>query len=464
MTDKLTTILKAIGESFKGDITLKMNSSIFYQILQEGDNDFIQFKEKITNDWREFKQKNVTRIIKKSYSTFFYQNFHQYFLMYLERFCGLKKTSLTLSSIEKVSEESLFLEYTYFLSPREEKSFEDFSKNTDDSSDDNGIYSPFGYFYLIISILGVILRKLLSEKFFVHLDGAIIKNGQVKNNIHFLIVIKSSKDDVYENYYLMFLYYFLRQIKEIPENYFETLLQGRERLYQIANDIYPLAKDKLVDLLYYFYKKCTLLENFSPLLDFLNFVCSRVEDSVFSKFDIIRDDFLRNLNYSDEKRNALIKIFDYLDKKSTLYSTFQANNLPSEKNQLNLFLLYTKYYFGSGSLELLEVGDLLFLPEKFQIKLNELNEDLTHPIDANSIKNIQKFLNYFSTLTNIENPNFFFKFIFKKNISEINYNFLRTFLRSLNININKIIDRENAILSKNTDDEVLDFQLIIDHI
>ena len=74
---------------------------------------------------------------------------------------------------------------------------------------------------------------------------------------------------------------------------------------------------------------------------------------------------------------------------------------------------------------------MLFLPEKFQIRLNELNEDLTHPIDANSIKNIQKFLNYFSTLTNIENPNFFFKIIFKKNISEINYNFLKRVNRDL---------------------------------
>ncbi|MFW9952776.1 MAG: hypothetical protein ACFFKA_21860 [Candidatus Thorarchaeota archaeon] len=456
--------MKTIGENVKGKVTLKMNSSSFYQILQENDGQLTQFKEKVAKEWREFKQINDARIIKKTFSTFFYQYFEEYFQIYLERFCGLEKASLILNSKEKVSDENLFLEYTYYISPKEESSFEHFASIYEDATDGYGVNSPFGYFYLIITILGVILRKILGEKFTVNLDGAIIKNGQIKSNIHFLIVIKSSKDVVYENYYLMFLYYFLRQIKEIPEDYFNKLLQGRERLYEIANDIYPLAKEKLVDLLYYFYKKCNLLENFSPLLDFMNFVCSRVEDSVFNKFDIIKDEFLTNLNYSNEKRNSLIKIFDFLDKKSTLYSTFQANNLPSEKSQLNLFLLYTKYYFGSGSLEALEVGDLLFLPEKFQSSLNKLNEGLDHSIDANSIKSIQKFLNYFSVLTNIENPNIFFQLIFKKDIAQMNYFFFKSFLRSLNMSIIRIIDHENALLAKSSNEELLDFQIIIEHV
>lgn len=465
MVEKLEAILKSIGENVKGNnLTLKMNSSMFYEILQEKELEYIQFREEIKRDWEDFKQKNLDRIIKKTYSTFFYQFFHKYFKTYLDLFCGLDKKSLQLNLKEKVSEENLFLEYTYLLSPKEESSFDHFASKFNDFAGGNGITTPFGYFYLIISILGVILRKILGEKFLIVLDGAVIKNGQAKNNFHFLIVIKNSNDDVFENYYLMFLYYFLRHIKEIPEDYFERLLKGREKLYEIANQAYPLAKDRLVDLLYYFYKKCNLLENFSPLLDFMNFVCSRVEDSVFSKFDIVRDEFLKNLNYSDDKRNSLLKLFDFLDRKSTLYSTFQANNLPSEKAQLNLFLLHTKYYFGSGSLEALEVGDLLFLPEKFQSKLNKLNEVLDHPIDANSIKEIQKFLNYFSILTNIENPDIFFNLIFKKDIAQINYNFFKTFLRSLNINLNRLIERENNKLSRDPDNELLTFKTIVDHI
>ena len=79
------------------------------------------------------------------------------------------------------------------------------------------------------------------------------------------------------------------------------------------------------------------------------------------------------MEYSVEKKNSIIKIFNFLDNKSTLYATFQANNLPSAKSQLNLFLLYMKYYFGSG-LEALEVSDLLFIPEIFKTTLNQYNK------------------------------------------------------------------------------------------
>ncbi|GAG20417.1 unnamed protein product, partial [marine sediment metagenome] len=255
----------------------------------------------------------------------------------------------------------------------------------------NGVTTPSGYLYLIISILGIILRKLLDEKFYIVLDGVVLKNGE-ENALNFLIVIKNSKDELFENYYYMYLYYFLKYFKEVPEQYFGKLLAGRERVYQIALDEYSSAKENLVDLMYYFYKKCNLLGNFSPLLDFLNFVCSRVEDSVFPKLDIIRKEFLRNFDYTDEKKNALLRIFDFIDFKSTLYSTFQANNLPSQKSQFNLFLLYTKYYFGSGSLEALEVSDLLFLPDDFKAKLNDYNSKTENVINSNTIGEVQEFL------------------------------------------------------------------------
>ncbi|GAH36047.1 unnamed protein product, partial [marine sediment metagenome] len=101
---------------------------------------------------------------------------------------------------------------------------------------------------------------------------------------------------------------------------------------------------------------------------------------------------------------------------STLYSTFQANNLPSPKSQLNLFLLYMKYYFGSG-LEALEVGDLLFLPKVFKDTLNQHNKDVEEVIGANSIKNVKEFLNFLSALSNIKNIDLFFQRIFNKNLN-----------------------------------------------
>jgi hypothetical protein len=459
----LNSILDYLGDHIKGKgFSLKLNSNVFFDIIGKQSEKFQEFQKLIKSDWSNFKLQNQNRILKKTFTTFFYIHFPNYFKYFMSNFCGFNEKNLNLVIKEKVSDDNLFLEYNYLLSEDEEKDFTAFSKKVRDNL--NGITTPSGYLYLVVTILGVILRKLLQEEFYVILDAVVIRNNEKNNKLDFLIVIKNSKDQIFENYYSMFLYYFLRHFKGIPQNYFDKLLNGREKLYKTALDEYPFAKEHLVDLLYYFYKKCNLLQNFSPLLDFLNFVCSRVEDSIYSKFDIIKKEFLDNFNYSEEKKNALIRVFEFLDKKSTLYSTFQANNLPSPKAQFNLFLLITKYYFGSGSLEAFEVGDLLFLPHIFKTKLNQTNKKLKNKISVNTIKQLQDFLNEFSIISNLTNPDLIFEKIFKKKISQVNYNFFKTFLRSLNLNLSQFIDKENKILAENPESSPLTFNVIIDHI
>ncbi|MFX1408272.1 MAG: hypothetical protein ACFFBW_15080 [Promethearchaeota archaeon] len=463
MSSSLNYILDYLGEQIKGKgFSLKLNSNVFFDIIGKESEKFQHFQNQIKIDWETFKLQNQNRILKKTYTTFFYLNFHNYFKYFISNFCGFNENYLNLIIKEKVSDNNLFLEYDYLLSENEEKDFNEFSKRVRDKL--NGITTPSGYLYLVVTILGVIIRKILQEEFYVILDAVAIRNSENNNKLNFLIVIKNSKDEIFENYYFMFLYYFLRHFKGIPEEYYQKLLNGREKLYKTALDEYNFAKEHLVDLLYYFYKKCNLLQNFSPILDFLNFVCSRVEDSIYSKFDIIKKEFLDNFNYSEEKKNALVRIFEFLDKKSTLYSTFQANNLPSPKAQFNLFLLYTKYYFGSGSLEAFEVGDLLFLPNKFKTKLNQVNKRLENKINANSIKQLQYFLDEFSIVSNLSNPNIIFEKIFGKSVSQINYNFFKTFLRSLNLNFSVFIEKESNNLAENSESTPLTFNIIIDHI
>ena len=169
------------------------------------------------------------------------------------------------------------------------------------------------------------------------------------------------------------------------------------------------------------------------------------------------------LTIQPKKKNSILKFFEYLDKKSTLYSTFQANNLPSPKSQLNLFLLYMKYYFGCG-LEALEVVDLLFLPDVFKTTLNQYNKKVDEVIGTNTIKNIKEFSNYLSALSNIHNINLFFHKIFKKNVSQLNYGFFKTFLRSFNSNFSQKISQENEILTENQENSPLTFHIIVDHI
>lgn len=460
---ELKGILEIIGNEAKTKgLKLNFNSHIFFEILNENSINFSKFKSVIISDWEEFQKKNQNRLIKKSYTTFFYQTFPKYFQNYIHEFCGFNQNQLELINREKISDDDLFFEYNYNLSAEEISNFSIFSEVMEKSL--NGITSPFTYFYLIISILGVVIRKLLQEKFFIMLDGAVINNGTKGKTISFFIVIKNSKDETFQNYYYMFLFYFLKYFKDIPEEFTEKLLLGRDKLYQLALEQYPQAKEKLVDLLYYFYKKCNLLQNFSPLLDFLNFVCSRVEDSIYSKLEVIKKDFLTNFNYTEEKKNSLLRIFDFLDKKSTLYSTFQANNLPSTKNQFNLFLLYMKYYFGGGSLEALEVGDLLLLPKKFKNELNRVNNNSDITITANSIKDIQNIMDNISEISNMDALGTIFETIFNIELAKVNYDFFKTFLRSLNLNLSIFIEKENNILSENPKNGLISFKIIIDHI
>ncbi|MCJ7647282.1 MAG: hypothetical protein MUP85_01590, partial [Candidatus Lokiarchaeota archaeon] len=284
------------------------------------------------------------------------------------------------------------------------------------------------------------------------------------NILNFLIIIKDSKDDLFEYYYNMFLYYFLRPFKGIPEDYYGKLSLGREKLYNLAIEKYPLAKEKLVDLLYYFYKKCNLLHNFSPLLDFINFVCARVEDSVYSKIDVIKDQFLANFNYSEGKKDSIIKIFEFLDQKSTLYSTFQSNNLPNAKNQFNLFLLYMKVYFGSGNKQAFGEEGLLLLPEKFNLALNHYNDHHDNKIDEKAFMRVQKFIENASMLSSINNVDIFFEKIFNAHLTSINYTFFKTFLHSLNSKLAKLIESENKIISEKFNDEPFTFKDIVDHV
>ena len=443
------------------DFSIKKINSVLFEILKKKGIKFEEFKNNIQLKWEEFETKNQNRVIKKTFTSFFYENFHDLFNTFLE-FFGFKRNSLNLFSKEKISEKITFFEYNYLLNPNEEEQFVKIS-------DDFQVEILFGfsimtwYLYFLVRFLGIVIRKVIQRRIFILLDAVIVKNADVNKNLNFMIIVKDSKDKIFTYYYNMVLYYFLRQIKGIPEDYFEKLLEGREKLYQVALKEYSSSKEKLVDLLYYFYKKCNLLQSFSPLLDFFNFVGARVEDSVFSKLDIIKKEFLINLDYSPEKKNSIITFFEYLDKKSTLYSTFQANNLPSPKSQLNLFLLYMKYYFGSG-LEALEVGDLLFLPKIFKDTLNQHNKDVEEVIGANSIKNVKEFLNFLSALSNIKNIDLFFQRIFKKNISQLNYGFFRTFLKSLSSNFSQLITQENKTLSEYPQNTPFTFNIIVDHI
>jgi hypothetical protein len=461
---ELPKILSYLEENLKGQLfSLKLKKKVFFEILEQKNTHYDELKDKIRLKWQDFKKKNNKKVVKKTYTAFLYENFHDFFKFYIVTFFGLESKSLELTLKENISETDLILEYKYYLSPEEIDLYDKFSNELEGNL--YGTLMFTGYVFSIVTVLGNIIRHQINEKILISVDCGIIKKENDQSYLNFLILVRPHKKEIFDNYINMTLFYFLKQFKGIPNMYFDKLFIGREELYELALKEYKYTKDRLADLFFYFYNKCQLLQNICPLLDFFNFVCSRVEDSIFDKFDVIKKDLLPNFNYSVEKNNSLLKIFEFLDKQSTLYSTFFANNLPGDKAQLNLFLLYMKYYFGSASLENLEVGNILFLPEIFRKNLNDFNKKARgNALDSNAIKDIEKIITYFGDLSNKGIIDLFFNIIFKKGIAQLNYSFFRSFLKSFNKRLLDLIDIENKALLDNSQNEPLTFNIIVEHI
>ncbi|MEJ2294078.1 MAG: hypothetical protein P8Y23_04860 [Candidatus Lokiarchaeota archaeon] len=201
LTKELKNILDILGNEAKTNgLTSNFNSHIFFETLNKDDISFSKFKSIIISDWEDFREKNQKRIIKKSYTTFFYQKFNKYFVNYINEFCGFHQEQLELINREKISDDNLFFEYKYYLSNEEIMQFNAFSNNFEDKL--NGITSPFGYLYLIISILGVVIRNLIQEKLYIILDGAVMSNRKNGKTISLFIIIKNSKDETFQKNYI----------------------------------------------------------------------------------------------------------------------------------------------------------------------------------------------------------------------------------------------------------------------
>ncbi|TFF97698.1 MAG: hypothetical protein EU547_03600 [Promethearchaeota archaeon] len=428
---------------------------------------FREIHNRIESRWKRFQKKNSERILKKTYTTFLNNNFNEFFLYYLNQFFGLNTEQiLKLKAKEKVSSRELLLEYNLFIKKIDVNNLQKYFKNSEDAQK-GYIFHSYFLFFVVVS-LSELLKEIIDEKFELTLEGAKLKEDLKKKTkyIDFLIIVKENRETFHGHYYKMALYFFFRQIKGIPKETLLKLEEGKNELFNFALEKYSLHKTRkrLVDLLYYFYKKCTLLKNISPMLDLINFVNSRVEDSKFSKLDIIKNEYLSNFDYPNGIKGKLEKVFTYLDQKSSTSSTFLANNLPSAVNQANLFLLYNKFYLGSG-LEGLEAS-LLFFPSRFKKKLNNYNSNHENPINSNAIIDINNISNFFSLVSEKDQFNILFQKIFNKQVVDFNYDFFNSFLKSLNEKFLQLISGEEIILSEDGSErkEKFDFSFTMNHI
>ena len=117
-----------------------------------------------------------------------------------------------------------------------------------------------------------------------------------------------------------------------------------------------------------------------------------------------------------------------------------------------------KFYFGSGSLEALKSADLIFLPKMLSEFTNE------YKVDEKKILVVQSFIENSSILATLNDVSLIFNKIFNKHVASINYDFFKTFLRSLNSKLTSLIEKENQVIVEDFGDEPFSFKNVVDHI
>ncbi len=436
----------------------KINKAIFNEIRSDTEK-YAAFISNISDKWKQFRKKNEQRRIKYRYTTFFERYFDEFLRHILDELFGLNSKNLKLVSRENVTDNDLYFEYEYYLSEDEMKIISEFKERLAYPLDSSRLI-PF-IMLNFITILGMIIRRIINKKIWISQNGSRVKKKGEKPYLHFLTTIRRSPDEIMNAYLSFILYNFALRYSQIPGSFKKTLYKQKNNLTKIALENYPLAKYQLVDITFTFFKKCSLLENVSPFLDFLNFVCSRVEDSVFDTIEIIKEDFLSNLNFPQEINDSLIHIFNFINKYSSLFSTFQANNRPSFRSQYVLFLLYLQFYFGR-TLESLEVSDLLFFPDKFTGLIRKHNLSKKEKISFKTIRSIGHFSNIALSLSHLPGIDEFFQKLLNNEIPHLNEIFFMTFLKSLNKKFLLVIEEENEKLKKSNNR--ISFEKVIDFI
>ena len=172
---ELPDILERLSEIFSEELfNVKMHKKVYFQVLQNKQAKFEELLDLIRTKWVEFKDINQKRVINKTYTNFLYDHFHEFFIFYLKTFFGFDENSLEMVLKENISDDNLLIEYNYNLEPREIKLYEQFSERIQTNLD--GLIFFTLYLYMLIAVIGILIRRTIGEKILITLDCGTIKN------------------------------------------------------------------------------------------------------------------------------------------------------------------------------------------------------------------------------------------------------------------------------------------------
>ncbi|TFG18103.1 MAG: hypothetical protein EU530_09765 [Promethearchaeota archaeon] len=308
-------------------------------------------------------------------------------------------------------------------------------------------------FSSISHVFGMILSEVIPENFQVELISALASINNPKK-IDFVITIRQRERYLKEFFLNSHIFQFSEFLPQIPDSVRNKLKMQKDLLYLLALDRYYGLQPNIISVLTRIQKKCISLGHITPLLDMLNFMFSRVEDSNYETEEIL-DTVSKKFTRSPDKRSKLLNLFNFCNKNAVLFGTFQSNNRSQLQEQYRLFFLFNLQYFGEGLQQTFK-SDNILLPGVFKNQIRILEDK--YPNFSRYFLLFERFLHAaFELSTNSAFKNVF-THIFKYSIDELNEFFSSAFLTSLNERLMNEIESYNQVTSERlTYSEVVEF-------
>ncbi|GAB4327871.1 MAG: hypothetical protein Kow0069_34900 [Promethearchaeota archaeon] len=387
-------------------------------------------------------------------------HFPEIFRQFVKEFWELDSRRLVhLQTLRVVPEEILF-EYAYYLDDADLQAFRAY-KNQFELPETLGEVVVFT-FWVICSTLGRLLHSFLPEnELYLSQICGVLESSKGTPTVQFIVSVRKNPRDTLFLYCLSTIYHYSLTVVEIPKETRKKLRVHADEIYKLAARTYPEAPKILAGVFYNFRERCLVLGQMTPLLDLLNFVCARVEDSIFDTEELLVKGFLVKFSFSTEKKRSILEIFRFVNQAASLSATFQSNNLAPLAKQRQLFVIYAQYLLQGGLERLTDAEQSpLFFPGVFQRAFEEMRENEPVPVDV--FQAFERFI--LSIFTVMENPAFdaLFGAIFGCKVTDLNERFFSSFRRTLNEKLLDLIAQKDIDLKHAGHDESLSFPELVD--
>ena len=389
-------------------------------------------------------------------------------------FTVFQENQLELVEIEGQSTSSenagkdLFFEYKYHLTPDEIHGFKLFPQ---------AFHHPDHYFHIItymfnivVMVFAKLMKDILKLNQFLQINMlcADIKHAEDTEEdrlyVHFIIGVRQMDRDFLQTYLYSLIFHFAEVLPNVNQTLLAKLKRKNDKIYRLAETAYPSAEQTLTTVFYTLERKAQIIRQVTPLLDVLNFIASRVEDSIFQTTDLVKDIIREKITSPATAHHdpGFMEIFEFLNTAASVFSTFQANNKANNFRQYQLFFMYLQYFCISG-LDIMKNSPAFYYPEKVEEAIH--NEQLLTMFPTISSKTFTNFISETIGLVYSADEAFdtMFQRLFKKSVFELNEKFFEVYLFSLN---KKFFELLRTLREKYADfnysyNEIIHYMLVI---